>query len=275
MDVAPFSAHTASTKRSAVEGNISLPDGTNLIWGLSRKEFGPMSYKNRSEFYVAENRKNFLNFWDLSLDDLVSAGLDHTNNVQIVDNNDKRKGSRELRTAPQKIDALLTKEKNLVLMTTHADCLPVWLCSPESGWIGMAHAGWRGLLDGIILNFIKAVPEDQRKNMVLAVGPCICTRHYEVGEEVASLFLKDEILKEIVTDIDGKSHLDLVKGVKIHASEYGISVNDDAIYCTSENDILSSFRRDGESFNPMAAFIIRSEPKESKISNKALFNCAR
>ncbi len=275
MDVAPFSAHAASTNRSSVEGKMSLLDGTELMWGLSRKEFGPMSYKNRTEFYVADNRNKFLKFWNLSLDDLVAAGLDHTSRVQIVSDKDKRKGSRELRTAPQKTDALLTKEKNLVLMTTHADCLPVWLCSPESGWIGMAHAGWRGLLDGIILNFIKSVPENERKEMVLAVGPCICTQHYEVGNEVASLFLKDEILKEIVVEIDGALHLDLVKGVKLHAAEFGIPVNDDAIYCTYENEILSSFRRDGESFNPMAAFIVRSEPKESEISNKALFSCAR
>ena len=65
MDAALFSAHDANTPRAAVEGETELPDGSTLIWGLSRKEFGPMSFRNRPEWSNIE--KSILNSPNLTM----------------------------------------------------------------------------------------------------------------------------------------------------------------------------------------------------------------
>jgi polyphenol oxidase len=257
VDAAPFTAPDVNTDRAAIEGETQLPDGSVLVWGLSRREFGPMSFKNRPEWDVASNRLLFLRQWNLKLDRLVSPFLDHTNNVQVVTSEHARKGAREAATAFQNTDALLTQASNLVLLTTHADCLPVWLCVPETGWIGMAHVGWRGLQAGIVKNLIEAVPEDKRSGMQLAVGPGICPQHYEVGAEVAEQFITHPRLATVVTEIDGTPHLDLVQGVVTEAEIADVSVDTQATLCTYEHNYLSSFRRENNEFKPMAAFIVR------------------
>ncbi len=60
-----------------------------------------------------------------------------------------------------------------------ADCLPLAAAGP--GWLGMAHAGWRGLASGIVERFAEAFPAEPR---ILAAGPCICRECYEVAEDV-------------------------------------------------------------------------------------------
>lgn len=68
-----------------------------------------------------------------------------------------------------------------------ADCLPVFAIWDD--YVGAAHAGWRGLADGIVENLISAVDQPLRW---FITGPCICGECYEVGGEVAeAVFLKD------------------------------------------------------------------------------------
>lgn len=144
-----------------------------------------------------------------------------------------------------------------MLMTTHADCMPLWMCVPSTGWIGLAHVGWRGLYNGIVENLIRSIPENERDGMVLGMGPSIDPDHYPVGEEVAKLFLEHPLLAGAVTISDGDIYLDLPKGVRIIANAEGVVIRDNPWASTFNNDYLSSFRREGASFQPMAAFISR------------------
>lgn len=256
MDEAVFSAHAVNTPRAAVEGEVELEDGSRLIWGLSRREFGPMSFGNRPPWDVAHNRMQFLKLWDLKIDHVVSPFLEHTAHVERVDRQDAAKGARSLDNALRETDALVTQAENLILLTTHADCLPLWLYAP-GGWIGMAHMGWRGLAAGMVRELIQAVPEKNREGVQVAAGPGISAARYPVGGEVAERFLEKSTLAHAVQERDGQYYLDLVQGARLQAEEEGIRLNDAMFACTYENDYLSSFRRDGESFAPMAAFIVR------------------
>ncbi len=219
-----------------------------------------MSFNGHPEWDVAHNRISFLRLYDLSLDRVVAAGLAHTANVKIVGGADARRGAREFSSAPPETDALLTRETNLVLMTTHADCMPVWLYAPASGWIGLAHVGWRGLAAGVVRNLIEAVPEDERAGVTVAIGPGIGVDHYEVSGEVAARFRADATLAPAVVERDGRTFLDLLSGAKLQAEAAGAAVNTEAFACTFSHEYLSSRRRDGESFAPMAAIITRTAP---------------
>lgn len=257
MAEVPFSAHDVNSQYSAVDGEVDLEDGSKLIWGLSRKEFGPMSFQGRPEWDVAHNRMMFLRRWDLKIDMVIAPHLGHTANVQVVTKADKGKGARSWKNAFDQTDGLLTKEKDLVLMTTHADCLPVWFYAP-SGWIGVAHVGWRGMYAGILENMIESIPEEERSGLSIAVGPGISARHYEVGEEVISLFKEHEQLAGALESRSGRTFFDMVKGAAQIVQAKGYDLYAEMFTCTYSNDYLSSFRRDGKPLSPMGAFITRT-----------------
>ena len=84
-----------------------------------------------------------------------------------------------------------------------ADCLPIALarangCRPA---LGVLHAGWRGLLDGIVAEGAKALGEGR---LAAAIGPGIGPCCYEVGDEVAAPFRAaygDEVVRENRLDL--------------------------------------------------------------------------
>ena len=88
-------------------------------------------------------------------------------------------------------DAAVARQPGRVCAVMTADCLPVLLCADDGSVVGAAHAGWRGLLDGVLEQTIKAmsVPGDK----ILAwLGPAIGPAAFEVGDEVRAAFVADD-----------------------------------------------------------------------------------
>ena len=83
-------------------------------------------------------------------------------------------------------DALLTRRKNLALGVLTADCYPLIIAEPEEKIIAIAHCGRAGILKGIVENTLKAFFKKggKRKSTSIALGPGICSRHYQVDEEI-------------------------------------------------------------------------------------------
>lgn len=84
-------------------------------------------------------------------------------------------------------DAMLTSLPRQVCCIMTADCLPVFFYNPQISQIAIAHAGWRGLADGILENTLSAMGGDASDINVWfgpAIGPC----HFEVGYEVRERF---------------------------------------------------------------------------------------
>jgi hypothetical protein len=134
-----------------------------------------------------------------------------------------------------------------------ADCLPVLLCHPPSGALGVAHAGWRGAVAGIAEATLKAmgVPaEETVATLGPAIGPCC----YEVGGEVASQFAGDFVR----AGCGGGFRLDLksVNAAQLQAA--GVPPESIAIHpaCTKcGGDKYASYRRDGSRAGRMIALI--------------------
>lgn len=85
-------------------------------------------------------------------------------------------------------DALITDEPGVVLMTLHADCLPILLVDPERPAIAAVHAGWRGTVADVAGAAVQAMTAayGSRPDRLLAhLGPAIGAACYEVGPEVA------------------------------------------------------------------------------------------
>jgi hypothetical protein len=88
-------------------------------------------------------------------------------------------------------DAAVTAEPGIALSVLTADCAPVLFADPAAGVIGVAHAGWRGALDGVLEATLLAMERlgATRGSIAAAVGPTISQRAYEVGPEFAHRFI--------------------------------------------------------------------------------------
>jgi YfiH family protein len=93
--------------------------------------------------------------------------------------------------ADPKADAAVTFEPGRVLAIMTADCLPVVLASRDGTRVGVAHAGWRGLVAGVIENTVAAL-DVRAADVVAWLGPAIGPAAFEVGGEVRDAFIADD-----------------------------------------------------------------------------------
>lgn len=102
----------------------------------------------------------------------------HTNLCVVVEDDKNR-------TA----DATITRRANTVLSVMTADCQPILLCNKQGTEIAAIHAGWKGLVNGIIENTI-AKMQSSPSDIIAWLGPSICQRCFEVGGEVRDMYLQ-------------------------------------------------------------------------------------
>ncbi|MGE4799185.1 peptidoglycan editing factor PgeF [Yersinia hibernica] len=89
-------------------------------------------------------------------------------------------------------DGLYTKQSGILLTVLTADCLPVIFSQRQGKGIAVVHAGWRGLLDGIILKMVERIGrDDDPANWVAAIGPAARSCCYEVNEELVERFINE------------------------------------------------------------------------------------
>ncbi len=84
-------------------------------------------------------------------------------------------------------DAAITRSPHHTLAIMTADCLPILLCNQEGTEIAAIHAGWRGLVNGIVENTITKMLSEPTQ-LLAWIGPGICQSCYEVGDEVLQAY---------------------------------------------------------------------------------------
>ncbi|MBM5812358.1 MAG: peptidoglycan editing factor PgeF [Gammaproteobacteria bacterium] len=85
-------------------------------------------------------------------------------------------------------DAGITREPGRVCATLTADCLPVLFASRSGDRVGIAHAGWRGLADGVVEATVRSLGGDPTE-LLAWLGPAIGPQSFEVGPDVRDAFL--------------------------------------------------------------------------------------
>jgi YfiH family protein len=143
-------------------------------------------------------------------------------------------------------DALVTTSPHAVLAVLTADCAPVALGSPE-GVVAAVHAGWAGLVDGVIERAVDAMRSLGASRVEAALGPCIHPGCYRFGD--ADLDRVAEVLGPRVRaeTAEGAPALDLPAGVRVALGRAGASLAWEAGSCTScEVDRLYSHRARGD-----------------------------
>ena len=155
-------------------------------------------------------------------------------------------------------DALVARSNGQVCAVLTADCLPVFFCNDQGSCIAVAHAGWRGLVDGVLQATITAMHENPARIMAW-LGPAIGPRVYEVGREVKHAF-GDEISGCFVQH--GERWLfDLYCAARFKLRQTGVSRIYGGEFCTlSDSERFFSYRRDGETGRMASLIWMNSEP---------------
>jgi hypothetical protein len=145
-------------------------------------------------------------------------------------------------------DASFTREAGQVCAVLTADCLPVLFCDRAGSVVAAAHAGWRGLADGVLEASVAAMqvpPGEILAWMGAAIGP----QAFEVGDEVRQAFVAQHAEASaafVPQPTPGKWLADIYQLARIRLNHAGVQ----AIYgggrCTyQETETFYSYRRDG------------------------------
>ena len=150
----------------------------------------------------------------------------------------------------QEADAVITNETKLLIGVSTADCVPVLLYDPVTRAIGAVHAGWRGTVRRIAEKCVEkmgAAYGSSPSDLKAVICPSISPEAFEVGEEVANVFIEEGFADCVVQGYP-KPHIDLWKANREQLLRIGL--REENIDCTpictyNNSDILFSARKLG------------------------------
>jgi len=144
-------------------------------------------------------------------------------------------------------DACIARHRGAVCVVMTADCLPVLLCDEDGTVAGAAHAGWRGLCDGVLEATVQAMGVAPH-TLLAWLGPAISQEHFEVGSEVRDAFIARHAQADeaFIAQGNGRYRADLYLLARQRLSALGITRISGGNRCTyREMEHFYSFRRDG------------------------------
>ena len=159
-------------------------------------------------------------------------------------------------------DGLVTKIHETPCAIKVADCVPVLLSDIGGTEVSAIHAGWRGLLSGIIENGVKAF-ECHPSKLVAWIGPSISKIAYSGGPEIKEMFhTKNPQYQKFFQKAGEQIHFDIREAVKNNLSELGVAKIAESPRCVyREKNSFYSFRRE-KTAKRMAA-VIWISPQDS------------
>jgi len=224
----------------------ALAAESGLLHGFSTLAMGGMQPVPGGDPRTAE-RRAFAATLGLDGARLTVAGAIHGAAVARVD---------EPAGAVRGHDALVSDRPGLPLLATFADCYPVLLYDPAQRALALVHAGWRGTAAAISARAVEALGSEygsRPADLLAGIGPGICGRCYEVGEEVAERFAPDFVRPSP----SGRRLLDLAAANRAQLEAAGVRAERVHVHgtCTRECAALPSHRRaaDGARFACIAA----------------------
>ena len=162
---------------------------------------------------------------------------------------------------PPAADALWTSRPGELLVIRTADCLPVLLAAIGTGGVqavGAAHAGWRGIVAGVIPALVAELQRGAPgARIVAALGPAIGPCCFEIGPDAAIPLASLEAPDSILPGPGDRSFGDLQRLARFQLAASGVAAADPTPPpCTRcQPDLFPSWRRDREQATRMASFI--------------------
>lgn len=213
---------------------------------------------------VRENFRRIGEAMGVRCEDMVLSRQTHTTNVRVVTEDDRGKGIVRERDYTD-VDGLVTNVPGICLVTSYADCVPLYFVDPVKRVIGLSHSGWRGTVGKIGKKTVEVMNDtfgSDPGDILAAVGPSVCMDCYEVSKDVIER-VKEAFAEHLWEQLfyrkpDGKYQLNLWKANELIFREAGISeehitVTNVCTHCNS--DILYSHRAVGDKRGNLCAFL--------------------
>jgi polyphenol oxidase len=174
----------------------------------------------------------------LGVDDARACSVWQIHSADVVLADGPVRGRRWLALA----DGMVTDRPGTPLSMRFADCTPLMFYDPVQGVIGMAHAGWRGTVQGIGANVVRLMAQSygcKPANIQAAIGPSIGPERYQVGEEVVAAVHEhfgrvDGLIRR--DPADSSAYLDLWAANRLDLERAGVEQIEIAGICTVENN---------------------------------------
>ena len=153
-------------------------------------------------------------------------------------------------------DASVASLPGAVCVVMTADCLPVLFCSHDGLVVGAAHAGWRGLANGVLRQTVERMRARGATQILAWLGPAIGPQQFEVGHDVLQAFrdgARDDAERQVlsaaftaITGKPGKYLADIYALARTMLLRDGVAQVAGGEYCTvSDAAQFYSYRRDG------------------------------
>ncbi len=183
---------------------------------------------------VIENRKRIFKIIEKPVESIYDTWQVH--GTRIIET----ESPRGLENEPIKADGIITKNPNVTLFMRFADCVPLLFIDNKREVAGIAHAGWKGTLEGIQLKMVSLMVRDYGlipENISVGIGPCISAEHYnikeDVFEKVKSRFPDD--WEKFIQKRGSTIHLDLAVANQVLLEKAGVKNIIDSKICTASN----------------------------------------
>ncbi len=187
--------------------------------------FSICHYVGDSEQHIAECRSSLRYCLGIDENHLIVPRQTHSINIVVID---------RIPFEPAElngVDAVITGLKGVAVGVNTADCVPVILIDENASLIAAVHAGWRGAVADIVPATVERMKALSAKNIKAYIGPCICEKCFEVGDEVAERFPEFVIKRNYGV----KPHIDLQGFVMNQIENAGVEYPQKSIPCTRCN----------------------------------------
>ncbi|MCD8158102.1 MAG: peptidoglycan editing factor PgeF [Clostridiales bacterium] len=235
------------------------------IGGVSEGDLSSLNlrFKHDKRENVVENYRRLCSAIGSDYRNTVFSHQTHKDEIYDVQLSDRGKGLIYEREIQDK-DGLITNIPEIVLVTFHADCTPLYFLDPVKKVIALTHSGWRGTALSIGAKTVYKMVNDygcERKNIICGIGPCIGGCCYQVDDAVKNVFeSKFDFWNEFFKpDREKGKYLFDLEGInKRILTETGISpenIETAGLCIKCHSDLFYSHRVMGDMRGSMAAFM--------------------
>ena len=217
--------------------------------GVSTGPYAALNASNAvgdSSDSVTENLRRAAAWLGVDATRMFSARQVHGSNVVTINADSS---SREIHAI--EADALIAVDTNSACCVRTADCVPILIADIGQGRVAAVHAGWRGIVAGVILRAIEQLNRlgSKTEQLLAAIGPHIRTSAFEVSEQVARVIATasaDD--RAVCREYGARPHVALATAACAQLEQSGIRLAniDDVGGCTFTDEArFFSYRRQG------------------------------
>jgi len=241
---------------------------TTRIGGCSKRPYDTLNlglHVGDDPVDVIRNRERVCAEIGYPVDAMVAMQQSHGARVRVVDAADKGRGARDWGDGMEDTDGMITGTPHLALTGMSADCGVSLLYEPNTRVIGVVHSGWKGIVTGVLRNAAETMVNAfhcMRDEILVCIGPTVCERCYEVGEDLVTAFegafpgRTDSLLSRTQK---GVRSINMVKAMRMQLLDEGILQDriEAAPLCTAcSGDEFYSYRREHKETGRFGLFAV-------------------